>query len=84
MDMFYQDTDLGLSDINTAVAARRRGSLTYTELVRDLLTDEKHFLRELNLIIRVFKDELEKILEKESRVSGTRLSRQMYGVDRCL
>ncbi|XP_026325291.1 protein son of sevenless-like, partial [Hyposmocoma kahamanoa] len=67
MDMFYQDTDLGLSDINTAVAARRRGSLTYTELVRDLLTDEKHFLRELNLIIRVFKDELEKILEKDSR-----------------
>ncbi|GBP87738.1 Protein son of sevenless [Eumeta japonica] len=59
---------------NTPVAAperrptsARRGSLTYAELVRDLLTDEKHFLRELHLIIRVFKEEVEKIVDKDSK-----------------
>ncbi|XP_049887076.1 protein son of sevenless [Pectinophora gossypiella] len=67
MDMFYQDSELALADSGGGSERRRRGSLTYAELVRDLLTDERHFLRELNLIIRVFKDELEKILDKDSR-----------------
>lgn len=70
MDMFYQESELTTSETSGGGSERRgrRGSLSYAELVRDLLTDEKHFLRDLNLIIRVFKDELEKILDKDSRV----------------
>ncbi|KAF9407765.1 hypothetical protein HW555_012329 [Spodoptera exigua] len=69
MDMFYQESELTTSETSGGGSERRgrRGSLSYAELVRDLLTDEKHFLRDLNLIIRVFKDELEKILDKDSR-----------------
>ncbi|KAJ0182910.1 hypothetical protein K1T71_000886 [Dendrolimus kikuchii] len=69
MDMFYQESDLTLAESTTTGTERRgrRGSLSYAELVRDLLTDEKNFLRDLHLIIRVFKEELEKILEGDSR-----------------
>ncbi|XP_075988594.1 son of sevenless guanine nucleotide exchange factor isoform X2 [Anticarsia gemmatalis] len=67
MDMFYQENELVLAEAGAGERRGRRGSLSYAELVRDLLTDEKHFLRDLNLIIRVFKDELEKILDRDSR-----------------
>ncbi|XP_037300411.1 protein son of sevenless isoform X3 [Manduca sexta] len=69
MDMFYQESELAATDNSTTGTERRgrRGSLSYAELVRDLLTDEKNFLRDLHLIIRVFKDELEKILDRDSR-----------------
>ncbi|CAG4949140.1 unnamed protein product [Parnassius apollo] len=66
MDMFYQEPEL-LAAGAAGERRGRRGSLTYAELVRDLLADERHFLRDLHLIIRVFKDELEKILERDSR-----------------
>ncbi|XP_068621883.1 protein son of sevenless [Battus philenor] len=66
MDMFYQEPEL-LAAGAAGERRGRRGSLTYGELVRDLLADERHFLRDLHLIIRVFKDELEKILERDSR-----------------
>ncbi|XP_063392549.1 protein son of sevenless [Cydia fagiglandana] len=64
LDMFYQES---LAGVVTSDRRGRRGSLSYAELARDLLTDEKHFLRDLHLIIRVFKDELEKILDKDTR-----------------
>lgn len=70
MDMFYQEPDLTTTDPATTGTERRggrRGSLSYAELVRDLLTDEKNFLRDLHLIIRVFKEELEKILDGDTR-----------------
>ncbi|XP_045508539.1 protein son of sevenless [Colias croceus] len=68
MDMFYQESELaGVAAGVTALDRGRRASLTYGELVRDLLADERSFLRDLNLIIRVFKDELEKILHSDTR-----------------
>ncbi|PZC70882.1 hypothetical protein B5X24_HaOG214685, partial [Helicoverpa armigera] len=67
MDIFYQESSLVEAE-GSAEKRGRRGSLSYSELVRDLLTDEKNFLRDLNLIIRVFKEELEKILDKDSRM----------------
>lgn len=66
MDMFYQESEVSTGEV-CASGGGGGGSLSYAELVRDLLADEKHFLRELNLIIRVFKDELEKILDSDSR-----------------
>ncbi|CAB3252578.1 unnamed protein product [Arctia plantaginis] len=71
MDMFYQESELRAAEAAPERGVKggrggRRGSLSYAELVRDLLTDEKHFLRDLNLIIRVFKEELEKILDRDS------------------
>lgn len=61
--MFYQESELaGVAAGVTALDKGRRASLTYGELVRDLLADERNFLRDLNLIIRVFKDEIEKII----------------------
>ncbi|KAG7295439.1 hypothetical protein JYU34_021616 [Plutella xylostella] len=67
MDMFYQDPDLTASSAASKDAAGKNGAITYGELVRDLLTDEKQFLRDLNLIIRVFKDEIERILDNDAR-----------------
>ncbi|XP_045770071.1 protein son of sevenless-like isoform X3 [Maniola jurtina] len=72
IDMFYQDSELeGAAAVNASTLGverrGRRASLSYGELVRDLLADERSFLRDLNLIIRVFKDELEKILEGDNR-----------------
>lgn len=68
MDMFYQETELTVVENSTSTDRRgRRGSLSYAELVRDLMTDEKHFLRDLHLIIRVFKEELDKILDGDTR-----------------
>ncbi|RVE42950.1 hypothetical protein evm_012403 [Chilo suppressalis] len=83
MDMFYQEWEAvrgvvgsggsssgvgaGVGSAAGAAGGERRGSLTYADLVRDLLADEKHFLRDLHLIIRVFKDEIEKILQHDTR-----------------
>ncbi|XP_041971134.1 protein son of sevenless isoform X2 [Aricia agestis] len=58
MDMFYQESEL----VAAGVPACER-ALSYAELVRDLLADERTFLRDLHLAIRVFRDELDRILE---------------------
>ncbi|CAH0761708.1 unnamed protein product [Diatraea saccharalis] len=63
MDMFYQESEAAWAPEPRA----RTHSLTYGDLVRDLLADEKHFLRDLHLIIRVFKDEIDKILDHDTR-----------------
>ncbi|XP_063372256.1 protein son of sevenless-like [Cydia amplana] len=73
LDMFYQESLAGA--VTADRRGGRRGSLSYAELARDLLADEKHFLRDLHLIIRVFKDELEKILDKDTRVRHTTTTR---------
>lgn len=62
MDMFYQEEEAA-STSGAGPSAARRGSLSYSELVRELLADERHYLRDLNLIIRVFKDEVDKLLD---------------------
>ncbi|XP_045487201.1 protein son of sevenless isoform X1 [Pieris rapae] len=70
MDMFYQESELaGVAAGVSALDRGRRASLTYGELVRDLLADERNFLRDLNLIIRVFKDEIEKIISDTWKIS---------------
>lgn len=53
MDMFYQDEGGGASMIESSAAPRT--SLTYEEVVRELMASERQYLRELHMIIRVFR-----------------------------
>jgi len=63
MEMFFQD------DEDDAIAVeeenpqdpRRAASLTYEELVKDLILEENQFLRDLNMIIRVFRADFVKL-----------------------
>ncbi|XP_071441522.1 protein son of sevenless-like [Hetaerina americana] len=70
MDMFYQDDDgLGVSSaavsaISGSVGVGPRTSLTYDEVVRDLIHDEKQYLRDLHMIIKVFREEIAKLLSQ--------------------
>ncbi|CAG2164931.1 unnamed protein product [Oppiella nova] len=64
MDMFYPDDDVSLnSNVNEDLCEqKRRTSVTYDEVVKDLIHEEKQFIRDLNLIIKVFRDPFRKLL----------------------
>lgn len=66
MDMFYQDDDVALSIEDEPI---QRKSLTYDEVVKDLIHEEKQYIRYLNMIIKVFREPFVKILEEKSKVS---------------
>ncbi|XP_037073475.1 son of sevenless homolog 2-like [Pollicipes pollicipes] len=59
MDMFEQDDDVatfpGLDDEPAASTA-----VTFDEAVKEIIVEEKQYLRDLNLIIKVFKAQIEK------------------------
>lgn len=58
MDMFYQDEGGGTNMLNEAPVAAPsapRTSLTYEEVVRELMASERSYLRELHMIIRVMR-----------------------------
>ncbi|CAH1971501.1 unnamed protein product [Acanthoscelides obtectus] len=62
MDMFYQDD--GASSLNETpimVSTASRTSLTYEEVVRELITSEKAYLKELHMLIKVFREEIIKL-----------------------
>lgn len=61
MDMFYQDEDVALS---IEEEPTRRTSLTYDEVVKDLIHEEKQYIRDLNMIIKVFCEPFVKIFPK--------------------
>ena len=53
MDMFYQDDYT--EGPQTSLGAGAVVSQTYEESVRDLIHDERHYLRDLHMIIKVYK-----------------------------
>lgn len=64
MDMFYQDDEGGansLSEPPIVPTAAPRTSLTYEEVVRELMTSERQYLRDLHMIIKVFREEIIKL-----------------------
>ncbi|XP_053691808.1 protein son of sevenless [Sabethes cyaneus] len=62
MDMFYQSDNSGSMAPSPSPPTPRR-SLTYEEVVKELIHDEKQYQRDLHMIIRVFREELVKIVK---------------------
>lgn len=67
MDMFYQG-DNSSSMAPSPLPPTPRTSLSYEEVVKELIHDEKQYQRDLHMIIRVFREELVKIV-KEPKVA---------------
>jgi son of sevenless-like protein len=57
MDMFYQDEGggPGLPTESLMVSTAPRTSLTYEEVVRELIASEKAYIKELHMLIKVFR-----------------------------
>lgn len=57
MDMFYQDEGggPGLPTESLLVSTAPRTSLTYEEVVRELIASEKAYIKELHMLIKVFR-----------------------------
>ncbi|XP_025995317.1 protein son of sevenless isoform X5 [Solenopsis invicta] len=64
MDMFHQDdcTEGPQSSLGTVV------SQTYEESVRDLIHDERHYIRDLHMIIKVFREEIAKLAQDKGEL----------------
>ncbi|KAK7793915.1 hypothetical protein R5R35_007684 [Gryllus longicercus] len=68
MDMFYQDEDVSSTPLDeTLDPVAPRTSVTYEEMVRDLIHEEKQYLRDLHMIIKVFREELARLLPPGSK-----------------
>ncbi|KAG5892771.1 hypothetical protein JTB14_007986 [Gonioctena quinquepunctata] len=64
MDMFYQDEGGGAACLNEApviVSTAPRTSLNYEDVVRELIASEKTYLKELHMLIKVFREEIIKL-----------------------
>lgn len=64
MDMFYQDEGGGtqlLTESPVIVTTAPRTSLTYEEVVRELIASEKAYIKELHMLIKVFREEIIKL-----------------------
>lgn len=63
MDMFYQGDCANSIMVSLIPAIALRDSLSYDEVVKELMHDEKQYQRDLHMIIRVFREELVKIVD---------------------
>jgi len=58
MDMFYQDDVPYIEDEG---GGRSRSAQTYDEVVKDLILSEKSYLRDLHMITKVFREQIQKL-----------------------
>jgi len=85
MDMFHQEEDkipiapppAVVSQIEDEDSPVVRASVTYEEVVKDLIHDEKQYLRDLNMITKVFREEIAKLVPPGSKVSFSSLFRSL-------
>lgn len=68
MDMFYQPDGGNTMAPSPLPPTTPRAKLSYEEVVKELIHEEKQYQRDLHMIIRVFREELVKIV-KDPRVS---------------
>lgn len=64
MDMFYQDEGGGTQipiESPVIITTAPRTSLTYEEVVRELIASEKAYIKELHMLIKVFREEIIKL-----------------------
>lgn len=63
MDMFYQGD--GAAPIPSPLPPTPRASLSYDEMVRELIHEEKQYQRDLHMIIKVFREKLIEIIDDQ-------------------
>jgi len=68
MDMFFQDDDETIEVDNQQIDLGNT-SQSYYELVKDFVLEENQYLRELNMIIRVFREPFVRLYSR-SKVSN--------------
>lgn len=71
LDLFCQDDDSSSGATVTHLPEVHRTPHTYEEVVKDLIHDEKQYLRDLHMIIKVFREEIAKVVHHDSRVCTT-------------
>ena len=76
MDMFCEDDEDMLLVEEEPIKTRVK-DLTYEQIVKDLILEEKQYLRDTNMIIKVFREPFVKLFPKSQvrrvRVSVSRL-----------
>ena len=55
MDMFFQDDEESV-EVDNSLADHTGTTQSYLEIVKDLILEENQYLRDLNMIIRVFRE----------------------------
>ena len=60
MNMFFQDDDDAFT-LDEEPRMDRRGSLTYEVIVKDLILEETQYIRDLKMIIKVFREPFAKL-----------------------
>jgi len=55
MDMFFQDDEETMT-VDNSLAEHTGPTQSYEEVVKDLILEENQYLRDLNMIIRVFRE----------------------------
>ena len=64
MDMFFQDDEDLPPTVEEEPSRSLSSDLTYEQLVKDLILEEKQYIRDLNMIIKVFREPFCKLFPK--------------------